>query len=102
MNIEDIGGQQFDQDVNDGKLKIRIEDNNESENDVVNNPSHYTSGDIEVIDYIKDKLTPEQFEGFCMGNVIKYVSRYRHKNGVEDLRKASWYLERVTEIEESK
>ena len=61
-------------------------------NDAVNRPSHYTTGEIEVIDYIVDKLTPEQLEGYCIGNSIKYISRYRHKNGVEDLKKAVWYL----------
>lgn len=60
--------------------------------DNVLHPSHYTFGKIETIDYIKDKLTPEQFEGYCMGNVIKYVSRYRHKNKIEDLKKARVYL----------
>lgn len=60
--------------------------------DNVNRPAHYTYGNIEVIDYIRDKLTKEQFEGYCMGNVMKYVSRYRHKNGVEDLKKARVYL----------
>ena len=61
--------------------------------DRVNHPSHYTFGDIEVIDYIRDKLTPEAFEGYCMGNVLKYCSRYTHKNGVEDLKKAKVYLD---------
>lgn len=58
----------------------------------VHHPKHYTVGNIEVIDYIKDKLTAEQFEGYCIGNVLKYVSRYRHKNVVEDLQKAAVYL----------
>lgn len=40
---------------------------------------HY-SGDIETIDFIKDKLTEEQFEGYLIGNVIKYLSRYNSKN----------------------
>lgn len=61
-------------------------------NDIVNHPSHYTTGEIEVIDYIVDKLTPEQLEGYCVGNSLKYISRYRHKNGIEDLKKAVWYL----------
>lgn len=60
--------------------------------DNVKHPSHYTTGDIEVIDYIRDKLTPEEFTGYCIGNVIKYVSRWRHKGGSEDLRKAEVYL----------
>jgi len=59
--------------------------------DNVNKPSHYL-GKIETIDYIKDKLTPEQFEGYCIGNVHKYISRYKKKNGLEDLKKAQVYL----------
>lgn len=61
-------------------------------NDNVNKPIHYTIGNIEVIDYIKDKLTPKQFVGYCLGNVLKYVSRYQHKGGKEDLQKAQIYL----------
>ena len=60
--------------------------------DNVNKPSHYTTGKIEVIDYIKDKLTPEQYVGYCMGNVIKYTSRWQHKGGLQDLEKAEVYL----------
>lgn len=55
--------------------------------DNVNSPDHYTQGDIEVIDYILD----QKFD-YLEGNVIKYVSRYRNKGGIEDLRKAKWYL----------
>lgn len=70
-------------------------------NDVVNHPIHYNSGSIEVIDFIKDQLTPEEFKGYIKGNVIKYMARERHKGGIEDLRKADkylqMYLERVEE-----
>lgn len=59
------------------------------------NPSHYTSGKIETIDYIEDKLSTDSFEGYCAGNVLKYMSRYRNKNGLEDLKKAKWYLNRL-------
>ena len=62
--------------------------------DNVNSPSHYTTGEIEVIDYIEDKLEGG-FADYCVGNILKYVSRYKHKNGVEDLKKARWYLNRV-------
>ena len=67
------------------------------EHDNVNNPSHYTFGNIEVIDILRDKLTPEQLEGFLLGNVLKYAFRYRHKNGAEDLRKCGVYLGWLTE-----
>lgn len=65
--------------------------------DNVTNPSHYTNGNIETIDYLKDTLSKEQYEGFCRGNVLKYLSRYPHKNGVEDLNKAKTYLEWLIE-----
>ena len=70
--------------------------------DSVNHPPHYTAGNIEVIEYIEDKLTPAGLEGYFEGNVIKYMSRYRHKNGVEDLRKAEWYLKRLISLREAK
>jgi len=65
--------------------------------DNVTNPSHYINGNIETIDYLKDTLSKEQYEGFCRGNVLKYISRYPHKNGVEDLNKAKTYLEWLIE-----
>ncbi|WP_375162777.1 DUF3310 domain-containing protein [Paenibacillus sp. Pae108] len=68
-----------------------------TQHDPVNNPSHYTSGGIETIDYLKAKMTPEQFEGFLLGNCLKYLSRYRNKNGLEDLKKANWYLNKLIE-----
>ena len=56
------------------------------------NPSHYTTGDIECIDAIRSALGPKRFEGYCQGNVIKYVWRYTHKGGAEDLEKAKVYM----------
>lgn len=69
------------------------------ESDPVNSPSHYV-GKIECIDYLMDKLTKEEFTGFCMGNVLKYSSRWRKKDGVQDLKKAKVYLEWAIENEE--
>ena len=67
--------------------------------DNVNHPSHYTDGDIEVIDYIEDKKL-----GYHLGNVVKYVSRAGKKDAsktIEDLKKARWYLDRyITNLEE--
>lgn len=68
--------------------------------DNVNHPAHYTSTKIETIEIIQDKLTPEAFEGFCIGNVLKYLTRYRQKNGVEDLKKARWYLDKIISVKE--
>lgn len=58
------------------------------------NPEHY-KGEIETFDYLMDKLTEEELSGFCKGNIIKYVTREKHKGGVEDLKKARWYLEKL-------
>lgn len=60
--------------------------------DNVQHPNHYTNGEIEVIDYIRDKLSAVEFIGYCIGNVLKYVSRWKFKGGVEDLEKAAVYL----------
>ena len=71
--------------------------------DNVNHPSHYTSGAIECIDALKAQLGPEGFRDYCHGNIAKYVWRYKFKNGVEDLKKAAWYLQCLLgELESSK
>lgn len=67
--------------------------------DPVNAPSHYI-GKIECIDYLRDKLTKEEFTGFCMGNVLKYSSRWRKKDGLQDLKKAKVYLDWAIQNEE--
>ena len=61
--------------------------------DNVDKPLHYNTGEIEVIKYIRDKLTDDQFYGYCIGNTLKYISRAGLKNDKdEDLRKAEVYL----------
>lgn len=68
-----------------------------SKMDNVNHPKHYTTGNIEVIDYIEDKEL-----GYHLGNVVKYISRAEHKGKpLEDLKKAQWYLNRYIERLES-
>jgi len=59
--------------------------------DAVNKPAHYNNGNIECIDYIEQQLSPEEFKGYLLGNVIKYTHRHKYKNGLEDLKKAQWY-----------
>lgn len=63
--------------------------------DMVNHPKHYTAGKIEVIRIMEDQLTAEEYRGYIKGQVIKYITRERHKNGLEDLKKAAWYLNRL-------
>lgn len=55
-------------------------------------PEYYRSGGVETIDYLHAFLTEDEFNGFCKGNVIKYVSRASRKNGIEDIRKARSYI----------
>lgn len=62
----------------------------EENRSAVNHPPHYNTGRIEVIDAIEDWGCD-----FVEGNIIKYVARWKHKNGVSDLKKAAWYLSRL-------
>jgi hypothetical protein len=63
--------------------------------DDVDQPSHYTYGQIECIDYLEDNLKIG-FEYFLEGNVKKYLHRFRHKGSeLKDLRKARWYLDKL-------
>ena len=61
--------------------------------DKVQHPEHYTSGGIECIDAIRAALTPEEFRGYCKGNIIKYTWRERMKGGDQDIAKAGKYIE---------
>lgn len=61
-------------------------------------PEHYTYSKYECIDVLKDILGEEGFKEFCRGNVFKYLWRYNHKNGKEDLLKAKYYLEKLIEV----
>jgi hypothetical protein len=65
--------------------------------DPVEKPSHYASGDIECIDAMRAQMSKEEFEGHMKGNVIKYMWRWRDKGGVESLKKARWYLNKLIE-----
>lgn len=61
---------------------------------------HYKQGGIECIDAIRASMTPQQFKGFCKGNVLKYMWRYEYKGGLADLKKALDYLLWLCEEEE--
>ena len=65
--------------------------------DAVNHPSHYNYGDIEVIDFIEQvtQQYEDGFDAYIVGNALKYLARSPHKNGLEDVKKAVWYLERL-------
>ena len=76
--------------------------NKESNVDMVNHPSHYTQGGIECIDALKAATVSKTgIEAVCTANAIKYLWRYEEKNGIEDVKKARWYIDRlIRELEE--
>lgn len=76
--------------------------NKEPDADMVNHPSHYTQGGIECIDALKAATVSKTgIEAVCTANAIKYLWRYEEKNGIEDVKKARWYIDRlIKELEE--
>ena len=76
--------------------------NKEPDADMVNHPSHYTQGGIECIDALKAATVSKTgIEAVCTANAIKYLWRYEKKNGIEDVKKARWYIDRlIKELEE--
>ena len=89
----------------DDKLAIAYEEvkMDGGSTDMVNHPKHYNQGGIECIDALKAATVGKRgIEAVCVANVIKYLWRYEEKNGIEDIRKAKFYIERLLkELEES-
>lgn len=89
----------------DNGSRVRIPENYETKqtNDIVNKPSHYTYGKIEIIEIVEQVTeTYPTHIAFSIGNALKYICRAPFKNGVEDLKKAVWYLNRCIEKWEEK
>jgi len=71
----------------------------DEEEDAVNSPDHYNTGNIECIDAIEESMSSVAFKGYLKGNCMKYLWRYDYKGKqVEDLEKAGWYLRRLTDV----
>lgn len=71
---------------------------NESK-DMVNHPEHYCVNGIETLDVIQAKMSPAAYEGYLRGNVLKYILRCEYKGSkVEDIKKAEFYLNRLSEV----
>lgn len=68
--------------------------------DSVNHPSHYETGNFECIEVMEEALGRDVVKGFCIGNAFKYLYRAKRKNGLEDMKKARWYLDKVISMEE--
>lgn len=72
--------------------------NLEIKKDMVNHPPHYNAGKYEVIDIIEDTMESVQYIGYLWGNILKYLHRWPRKNGIEDLKKAQWYLNKLITV----
>jgi len=62
------------------------------------NPNYYKNKSIETIDAMESQLTRDEFVGYLKGQVWKYLSRHREKNGLEDIRKAKWYMDKLEKV----
>lgn len=68
--------------------------------DNVNHPGHYESGKFECIEVMEETQGTEAVMDFCICNAFKYLYRHNRKNGLEDIKKARWYLDKFIELEE--
>lgn len=68
--------------------------------DVVNHPSHYETGKFECIDVMIEAIGKREVMNFCVCNAFKYIYRFGKKNGLEDVKKAIWYLNKYVELVE--
>lgn len=66
--------------------------------DNVNHPVHYETGKFECIDVMVETQGEEATMNFCVCNALKYIYRHKRKNGIEDIRKAIWYLKKAEEL----
>lgn len=96
-----LHGQGINHRANDDRLEQDLNECIGQEVDVVNHPSHYNKVSIECIDAIDSATTGKSgIEAVCVANVIKYLWRYEEKNGLEDVKKAKWYLNKlISELE---
>ena len=88
-----------DEEQNEVDFNKLHRDEEENLEDVVNNPDHYNTGNVECIEAIEESMSPEAFKGYLKGNAMKYLWRYEYKGKqVEDLQKCQWYLARLTQV----
>lgn len=85
--------------LNWGLYSVKLLDKESpKDNDPVNHPNHYVQNGLESIDVIKAFTSDlNGIEAFCAGNAIKYILRFNHKNGEQDLDKAIWYINKLKE-----
>ena len=69
--------------------------------DVVNHPSHYCTGKYECIDVMVETQGIEATKSFCLCNALKYLDRHNGKNGLEDIEKAKWYIDKYIALSQT-
>ena len=94
MSIDDATPQEWDEITGPARI-VKKTAQPIVQTDDVNHPVHYNNGKVECIEAIEAMLSETEFEGYVRGNVIKYVWRFKYKDGLKDLKKAKWYLERL-------
>ena len=83
--------------IGEAKARFPIDEKFRDTSEDKINPDHYKVGGIETFNILRAKLSPTQLAGFCKGNVLKYITRADHKDKVDDLKKAKWYLDKLIE-----
>jgi hypothetical protein len=88
------------EDEEDNKLAYQkfIDSLSEVKEDVVNHPAHYENDKYQCIDVMEDIYGTEAVMHFCMCNAFKYIWRFQKKNGIEDIQKAQWYMNKYQEL----
>ena len=81
------------------KKALENDDTLRAAEDVINKPNHYHKNGIDVIGFCEAQFSKDELRGFYRINVLKYVTRYQDKNGVQDLEKAEFYLQKLIELE---
>lgn len=79
---------------------VTLSVNEKPVNDNVNHPSHYATGKYECIDVMLEIFGVEAVKTFCLLNAFKYNYRSGRKNGLEDIQKAKWYIDKYIELSE--
>lgn len=88
---DELGYVYFNWEINESRLVFKLKEET-TMTDLIDNQPHYKNQGIEPIDLMRKNFSKEEFAGFLQGNVLKYMLRYKNKNGIEDLKKAKTYL----------
>ena len=99
-HFKDKGLKKIGYKAKDKAAVLWVKEKKDSAVDNINNPLHYHKNGIDVIGFAEAQFSKEEQKGFHRINAIKYITRYDRKNGVEDLNKAKFYIDKLIEMEE--